>query len=103
MKRKSVLAILVLTIVLSVVVSVTAAADCGCGCDCGCATDCSPGYWKNHTDWMSDLQWADSPWGDAEDMYDILWARGNDPLFAYRFDVADALNDADYPWANCND
>lgn len=60
MKRKSVLAILVLTIALSVVVSLTAAADCGCGCGEGC----TPGYWKqpHHSD-----SWVGYAPGDSFD------------------------------------
>jgi hypothetical protein len=97
MKRKSVLAILVLTIVLSVVVSVTAAADCGCGCDCGCAADCSPGFWKNHTElWMDDFA-ADYDW-----MIAGLTAKGWQDNFGDRWVATDMLNDY-YPDAPCHD
>ena len=61
--------------------------------------DCSPGFWKNHTElWYDDPQWADPAW-----MLAALEAKGNDKVHRpYRFVVADMLN-AEYPDAPCDD
>jgi len=58
--------------------------------------DCSPGYWKNHTEWMSDPQWA-----DPDLMLAALEAKGNSPLRPLRQPTADDLNEA-YPNTVCD-
>ena len=58
--------------------------------------DCSPGYWKNHTDWMLDTQWANPGL-----MLEKLRAKGNSPLRPFRQPTADELNAA-YPSADCD-
>jgi hypothetical protein len=98
--NKKLLVIPVIVLVLTMVLAVTGFAcdscDCGCG-DCPpppCEADCSPGFWKNHTEiWEGETDFAN--------MLAILQAKGNDPLFQYRFDVADYLN-AEYPDADCD-
>jgi hypothetical protein len=86
--KKKLFAILALVVLLSLVLAVTAFA-------CHDTADCSPGFWKNHTEiWYGDYT-------DAADMLEILWAKGNSPLFQYRWDVTDTLNAA-YPDANCD-
>ena len=101
MKRKNLLAVLVLAVMLSLVLTVAVAADCPCPPPPPppCAADCSPGFWKNHTElWFDDPQWADPVW-----MLAALRAKGNDEVYRpYRFEVADMLNVA-YPDAPCDD
>jgi hypothetical protein len=66
-----------------------------------CHADCSPGFWKNHTE-----LWDEEPWG-PDDMYndtmtylDALQG-GKDTRFS-RFEVSGWLN-ARYPDAPCQD
>lgn len=97
--KKTLLVIPVVVLLASLVLAVTAFAGC---CDpdpcCGCEADCSPGFWKNHTElWYDDPQWA-----DPEFMLMALKAKGNDEVYRpYRFEVADWLNEA-YPNAPCD-
>ena len=60
--------------------------------------DCSPGFWKNHTE----IWWDDYPEEVAELMLDKLEAKGNSPLRPFRQPTADMLNEA-YPDAPCDD
>ena len=61
--------------------------------------DCSPGFWKNHTElWYDDPQWVDPAW-----MLAALEAKGNDDVYRpYRLVVAGWLHVA-YPDAPCDD
>jgi hypothetical protein len=98
---KKLLVIPILVVVLTMLLAVTgwACGSCDCGCDCDCHHDCSPGFWKNHTEiWYADFG-GDT--GAAFGMLAALKAKGNDPLFADRFTVADTLNEA-YPDAPCD-
>ncbi len=54
--------------------------------------DCSPGYWKTHTFWMSD-------YGAAADGM-LAGLQGGYDTRVSRFQIADILNAA-YPGANC--
>jgi hypothetical protein len=98
--KKLLLVLPVVVVLLSLVAAATVSAgDCGCGCDAGC----SPGFWKNHTAWMTDPDFDPGDWGSVGYMYDILWAKGNEQeLFQFRYDVTDYLNHA-YPYAPCHD
>jgi len=61
-----------------------------------CEADCSPGFWKNHTEiWMGDFA-ADYDW-----MIAGLTAKGWEDNFADRWVATDMLNAA-YPDANCH-
>ena len=59
--------------------------------------DCSPGFWKNHTE-----LWYDDPqWDDPALMLEALRAKGNSPLRPLRAIVAEELNEA-YPDTVCD-
>jgi hypothetical protein len=65
---------------------------------CPPPADCSPGFWKNHTElWFGDYDPV-----VAQSMLDALRAKGNSDLRPLRQPTADMLNAA-YPDAPCDD
>ena len=67
-----------------------------------CPAECSPGFWKNHTElWESDYPNADYPM-NPDWMLAALRAKGNSDLRPFRQEVADELN-ATYYWIVCED
>ena len=97
MKKKTLLAIVGLVMLLTLVLAVTVAAE---GCPPPppppCTADCSPGFWKNHTElWAADFA-ADFDW-----MYAGLTAKGWESHRPDRWVATDILNAA-YPDAPCD-
>jgi hypothetical protein len=97
--KKMLLVIPVVILLASLVLAVTAFAGC---CDepcCDCDHECSPGYWKNHTEvWFPyytdpiERQW----------MMDALTAKGWQPEFQDRFVVNNILNTDTRLEPNCH-
>ena len=90
--KKILLVLPVVVILVTLVASVSAFA---CD-DCGCDADCSPGFWKNHTEiWES---WAGDDYGW---MIAGLRAKGWEDNRGDRWIATDILNEA-FPDANCH-